>query len=160
MPAIGDRIPDATVMITTDDGPGPASSAELLGNGTVVLIGVPGAFTPVCSDFHLPGFVLAADQLRAKGVDRVAVVSVNDAFVMDAWGKSESASEDFIMIADPDAAFATAMGLATDASSFGLGTRSERYAAILKDGVITSLDVEEKFVDHEVSTAEAVLAKL
>ena len=121
MPAIGDRIPDATVMINTDDGPGRASSAELLGSGTVVLIGVPGAFTAVCTAFHLPGFVT---------------------------------------IADPDAVFAKAMGLATDASSFGLGARSERYAAVLRDGVITSLDVEAKVVDHEVSTAEAVLAKL
>ena len=160
MPAIGDKVPDATVMITTADGPGPASSAELLGSGTVVLIGVPGAFTPVCSDFHLPGFVLAADQLKEKGVDRIAVVSVNDAFVMGAWGRAEEAGEEFLMIADPDAAFAKAMGVATDASSFGLGTRSERYAAIIRDGVITSLDVEERFVDHEVSTAEAVLAKL
>ncbi|GAA3231285.1 peroxiredoxin [Pseudonocardia petroleophila] len=160
MPAIGDRVPDATVMITPADGPGPASSAELLGSGTVVLIGVPGAFTPVCSDFHLPGFVLAAEQLKAEGVDRIAVVSVDDAFVMGAWGRSEEAGEEFLMIADPDAAFATAMGLDTDASSFGLGTRSERYAAIIRDGVITSLEVEERFVDHEVSTAEAVLARL
>jgi peroxiredoxin len=160
MPAIGDKIPDATVMVNTADGPGPASTAELLGTGTVVLIGVPGAFTPVCSDFHLPGFVLAVDQLKEKGVDRIAVTSVNDAFVMGAWARSEDAGDDFLMIADPDANFARAMGLDTDASSFGLGTRSERYAAIVKDGVITSLDVEEKFVDHEVSTAEAVLAKL
>ncbi len=160
MPIIGDKVPDATVMINTADGPSPASTAELLGSGTVVLIGVPGAFTPVCSDFHLPGFVLAADQLKEKGVDRIAVVSVNDAFVMGAWAKSEDAGEDFLMIADPDAAFATAMGMDTDASSFGLGIRSERYAAIIKNGVITSLDVEEKFVDHKVSTAEAVLVKL
>lgn len=160
MPAIGDRVPDATVMINTSDGPGPASSAELLGTGTVVLIGVPGAFTPVCTDFHLPGFVLAADELKERGVDRVAVISVNDAFVMGAWGRSEGAGDGFVMIADPDAVFAKAMGLDTDASSFGLGTRSERYAAIIKDGVITSLDVEDEFVDHRVSTAEAVLAKL
>jgi peroxiredoxin len=159
MPAIGDKAPDATVTVNTADGPGPASTADLLATGAVVLIGVPGAFTPVCSDFHLPGFVLAADQLREKGVDRIAV-SVNDAFVMGAWGRSEGAGDEFLMIADPDAAFAKAMGLDTDASSFGLGTRSECYAAVIKDGVITSLDVEEKFVDHEVSTAEAVLAKL
>jgi peroxiredoxin len=160
MPAIGDQVPDATVMITTADGPGPASSAELLGSGTVVLIGVPGAFTPVCSDFHLPGFVLAAGQLKEKGVDRIAVVSVNDAFVMGAWGRSEEAGEEFLMIADPDAAFARAMGMDTDAGSFGLGVRSERYAAIIRDGVITSLEVEERFVDHGVSSAEAVLARL
>jgi glutaredoxin/glutathione-dependent peroxiredoxin len=160
MPAIGDKVPDTIVMITTADGPGPASSAELLGSGTVVLIGVPGAFTPVCSDVHLPGFVLAAGQLKEKGVDRVAVVSVNDAFVMGAWGRSEDAGAEFLMIADPDAAFATAMGMATDASSFGLGTRSERYAAILQDGVIVSFEVERSFVEHEVSSVDAVLARL
>lgn len=160
MPAIGDRVPDTTVMITTPDGPGPASSAELLGSGTVVLVGVPGAFTPVCSDFHLPGFVLAADQLTEKGVDRIAFVSVNDAFVMGAWGRAEDVGQQFLMIADPDAAFARAMGMDTDAGAFGLGIRSQRYAAIIEDGVITSFDVEEEFVDHEVSTAEAVLARL
>jgi peroxiredoxin len=89
MPAIGDKVPAATVMITIDDGPGPANSAELLSTGAVVLIGVPGAFTPVCSDFHLPGFVLVADQLKEKGVNMIAVVSVNDASMMGAWGKSE-----------------------------------------------------------------------
>lgn len=160
MPTIGDKVPDAPVMITTPDGPQPASSAELLGTGTVVLIGVPGAFTPVCSDFHLPGFVLAADQLTEKGIEKIAVVSVNDAFVMNAWASSAGAGEGFVMIADPDAAFTRAMGMDTDAGSFGLGTRSERYAAILKDGVITSLDVEAQFVDHKVSSAESVLARL
>jgi glutaredoxin/glutathione-dependent peroxiredoxin len=160
MPSIGDPVPDATVMINTSDGPAPASTKELLGSGKVVLIGVPGAFTPVCTDFHLPGFVLAAEQLKEKGVERIAVVSVNDAFVMGAWGSSESVGDEFVMIADPDAAFTKAMGLDTDASSFGLGTRSERYAAVIEDGVFTALDVEKQFVDHEVSSAEAVLAKL
>lgn len=160
MPSIGDSVPEATVMINTADGPTPMSAKAVLGIGKIVLIGVPGAFTPVCSDFHLPGFVLAADQLKEKGVDKVAVVSVNDAFVMGAWGRSESVPGEFVMIADPDAAFAKAMGLATDASSFGLGTRSERYAAVIEDGVFTMVDVEKQFVDHEVSTADAVLAKL
>ena len=160
MTSIGDPVPDATVMINTADGPSPTSAKELLGSGRIVLIGVPGAFTPVCSDFHLPGFVLAADQLKEKGIEKIAVVSVNDAFVMGAWGQAEGAGSEFVMIADPDAAFARAMGLDTDASSFGLGTRSERYAAVIEDGVFTQLDVEEQFVDHKVSTAEAVLAKL
>lgn len=95
-----------------------------------------------------------------KGVEKIAVVSVNYVFVMGAWGRSESAGEEFVMIADPDAAFTKAMGLDTDASSFGLGTRSERYAAVIEDGVFTRIDVEKQFVDHEVSTAEAVPAKL
>ncbi len=160
MPAIGDPVPDATVMINTADGPTPTSTKDLLGSGKVVLIGVPGAFTPVCTDFHLPGFVLAADQLKEKGVEKIAVVSMNDAFVMGAWGRSEDVTAEFVMVADPDAAFARAMGLDTDASSFGLGTRSERWAAVIQDGVFTQIDVEKQFVDHEVSTAEAVLAKL
>jgi peroxiredoxin len=154
MTSIGDAVPDATVMINTADGPSPTNARDLLGSGRIVLIGVPGAFTPVCSDFHLPGFVLAADQLKAKGIEKIAVVSVNDAFVMGAWGLAEGAGPEFVMIADPDAAFAKAMGLDT------LGTRSERYAAVIEDGVFTQLDVEEQFVDHKVSTAEAVLAKL
>ena len=161
-PAVGvsDRLPDVEVMVMTDRGPTPVGIGELLGTGTVVLIGVPGAFTPVCSDHHLPGFVLRADDLRAKGVTTIACLSVNDAFVMGAWGRAEGADESVLMIADPDAAFTRAMGLATDASDFGLGTRSERYAAVLQDGVITGLHVEAHFVDHAVSTADAVLSQL
>jgi peroxiredoxin len=160
MPAIGDAVPDITVMINGPDGPMPVRTKELLGSGKIVLIGVPGAFTPVCSDFHLPGFVRAAEQLKQKGVDRIAVVSVNDAFVMGAWGASVRVGAEFVMIADPDAAFTKAMGLDTDASPFGLGTRSERYAAIVEDGVFAWIDVEKRFVDLDVSAAEAVLARL
>ncbi|ODU01295.1 MAG: peroxiredoxin [Pseudonocardia sp. SCN 72-86] len=160
MPAVGDLVPDAGVMINTDDGPRPASSRELLGSGVVLLVGVPGAFTPVCSDFHLPGLVFSAEEIVAKGVARIAVVSVNDAFVMSAWGDESGIGGEFLMVADPDANFTKAMGLDTDASDFGLGVRSERYAALLRDGVITSLDVEKKFVDHDVTSAEAVLARL
>lgn len=160
MPAIGNQVPDARVMINTNEGPQPVSSAELLNSGTVLLVGVPGAFTPVCNDFHLPGLVLATDDLAAKGIDTIAVVSVNDAFVMGAWGKALCVGERFLMIADPDAAFTKAMGLDTDASSFGLGVRSERYAAVVKEGVIVSLDVETDFVQHDVSSAESVLTRL
>ena len=160
MPVIGDTVPDATVLINSSDGPTPVSAKELLGSGKIVLIGVPGAFTPVCSDFHLPGFVLAADQLKDKGVEKIAVISVNDVFVMGAWGAFAGVGAEFVMIADPDAAFTKAMGLDTDATSFGLGIRSERYAAVIEDGVFTQVDVEEQFVDHVVSTAEAVLTKL
>lgn len=159
MISVGSSIPDVRVMINKD-GPHPVSSLELLGSGRIVLIGVPGAFTPVCKDFHLPGYVLAADRLAAKGIDTIAVVSVNDAFVMQAWGEYSGVGENFLMIADPQAEFTRAMGMATDASAFGLGQRSERYAAVLVDGVITSLDVEREFVEHDVSSADAVLAKL
>jgi glutaredoxin/glutathione-dependent peroxiredoxin len=159
MIAVGDRIPDVTLKAVTSEGTQDVSTAALLGTGRIVLFGVPGAFTPVCSDFHLPGFVLRTDDLVAKGVERIVCVSVNDAFVMGAWAKSEDAVG-ITMLADADAVFATAMGLAVDASSFGLGTRSERYAAVVEDGVVVSLEVEKTFVDHEVSTAEHVLASL
>ncbi|GAA4837472.1 peroxiredoxin [Actinomycetospora corticicola] len=159
MIAVGDRIPDVELKAVTTDGTEDVNTGALLGTGRVVLFGVPGAFTPVCSDFHLPGFVLKTDDLKAKGVEQIFCVSVNDAFVMGAWGRSEDAVG-ITMLADADAAFTTAMGLAVDASSFGLGTRSERYAAVLEDGVVVSLEVEKTFVDHEVSTAEHVLASL
>jgi peroxiredoxin len=159
MIAVGEKIPDVALKAVTSDGVEDVRTGELLGRGKVVLFGVPGAFTPVCSDFHLPGFVLKVDDLKAKGVDQIFCVSVNDAFVMGAWARSEDA-DGITMLADGAAAFASAMGLTTDASSFGLGTRSERYAAVLENGVVTSIDVEKEFVDHEVSTAEHVLAVL
>jgi peroxiredoxin len=159
MIAVGEKIPDVALKAVTSDGVEDVRTGELLGRGKVVLFGVPGAFTPVCSDFHLPGFVLKVDDLKAKGVEQIFCVSVNDAFVMGAWARSEDA-DGITMLADDAAAFASAMGLTTDASSFGLGTRSERYAAVLENGVVTSIDVEKEFVDHEVSTAEHVLAVL
>jgi peroxiredoxin len=159
MIAVGDTVPDVALKAVTTGTTTDVATADLLGSGKVVLFGVPGAFTPVCSDFHLPGFVLMTDDLRAKGVEKIFCVSVNDAFVMGAWAKSENAVG-ITMLADDAAAFTAAMGLTTDASSFGLGTRSERYAAVLEDGVVTSIEVEKEFVDHEVSTAEHVLAAL
>jgi peroxiredoxin len=120
MVSIGDHVPDIQVMIMTGDGPQRVQTGALLGQGKAVLFAVPGAFTPVCSDFHLPGFVLRADDLKAKGIDTIACVAVNDPFVMSAWGKAEGANGDIIMLADPDAAFTSAMGMDTDASEFGL----------------------------------------
>jgi peroxiredoxin len=160
MVSIGDQVPDVQLMIMTGDGPQRVQTGAVLGQGTAVLFAVPGAFTPVCSDFHLPGFVLKADDLKAKGVDTIACVAVNDPFVMGAWGETEGANGNIIMLADPDAAFTNAMGMDTEASEFGLGSRSQRYAAILQDGRINKLLVEKRFVDHTVSTAEAVLAEL
>lgn len=159
MIAVGDRIPDVALKAVTSGGTEDVTTGDLLGTGRVVLFGVPGAFTPVCSDFHLPGFVLKTDDLKAKGVEKIFCVSVNDAFVMGAWARSEDA-KGITMLADDAAAFAAAMGLTTDASSFGLGTRSERYAAVIENGVVVSIEVEKEFVDHEVSTAEHVLATL
>lgn len=160
MVSIGDRLPGAEVMTMTSAGPQNVRAAELLRQGKAVLFGVPGAFTPVCSDFHLPGFVLRAAELRAKGIGKIACVSVNDPFVMAAWAEAEEATDDIIMLADPGAQFAAAMGLEVDASEFGLGTRSQRYAVVLDDGVITDLLVEQHFADHVVSTADAVLSRL
>ena len=157
--AVGDRIPDVEVRVMTADGPRPISTGEALGTGKVVLFAVPGAFTPTCSDHHLPGFVVRADELRAKGVTTVACVSVNDAFVMGAWGAAQGVGDSVLLLADGNGEFTSALGLELDGSGFGLGTRSQRYAAVIEDGVVTHLSVEPG-PGLEVSSAEAVLAAL
>jgi peroxiredoxin len=157
--AVGDKIPDVTVQIATPDGPKPAQTGELLGQGKVILFGVPGAFTPTCSDYHLPGFVVRSEDLQAKGVDKIVCVSVNDAFVMKAWGEANEVGQRVTLVADGSAVFAKAMGLDIDLTGGGLGVRSKRYAAILEDGVVTDLAVEET-LGLDVSSANAVLAKL
>ncbi len=134
MIAVGDRVPDVKVFTFGDKGPEATTSAEVLGKGKVVLFGVPGAFTPTCSDHHLPGFVLRAEELRAKGVDKVVCVSVNDPFVMGAWGKEQKVGDSVVMLADGNGELTAALGLTMDGSGFGLGQRSQRYAAILDDG--------------------------
>ncbi len=157
--AVGDRIPDTKLMTKTADGPKPVQSGDVLGKGKVVLFAVPGAFTPTCSDYHLPGFVLRAEDLQAKGVDTIACISVNDVFVMAAWGEAQGVGDSVLMLADGNGDFAAAMGLEMDGSGFGLGTRSRRYAAILNDGVVTDLFVEQGG-GLEVSSADGVLAAL
>jgi peroxiredoxin len=157
--AVGERVPDVKLRWTTDQGVRSVQSGDVLGSGKVVLIAVPGAFTPTCSDHHLPGFVLRADDLRDKGVDTVACISVNDAFVMNAWGKEREVGDKVIMLADGNGDFAAAMGLEMDASGAGLGKRSKRYAAIIEDGVIRNLFVEEAG-KLDVSSVESVLANL
>jgi glutaredoxin/glutathione-dependent peroxiredoxin len=157
--SVGDRIPDVKLMTITDDGPRPVQSGDALGKGKVVLFAVPGAFTPTCSDHHLPGFVLRADELRAKGVDTIACLAVNDAFVMGAWGQSQNTGDSVLMLADGNGEFTAEVGLEMDGSGFGLGTRSQRYAAILDDGVVTELLVEPA-PGLDVSSADSVLAKL
>lgn len=155
----GDQVPDVAAYVMGAEGPRQISTGELLGAGRVVLFAVPGAFTPTCSNVHLPGFVDRADELSGKGVDTIACVSVNDPFVMDAWARSAGADGRITMIADPDGAFAEAMGLTSDLSMAGLGVRSRRYAAVIEDGVIKNLDVEtERGVT--VSSCEAVLTRL
>jgi glutaredoxin/glutathione-dependent peroxiredoxin len=155
----GDRIPDIQLWKMTDDGPAAVRSTEALGEGKVVLFAVPGAFTPTCSDYHLPGFILRADELRAKGVDAIACLSVNDPFVMGAWGRASNADDRVVMLSDGNGEFTRAVGLELDGSGFGLGSRSQRYAAILDDGVVTSIFVEEG-PGLGVSSAESVLAAL
>ena len=154
----GDAVPDVTVQMMKDGRPGPVSLRELTAGKKVVLFAVPGAFTPTCSLQHLPGFVSNADEIKAKGVDEIICTAVNDAFVMDAWGKSASANA-ISMVADGNGDLASALGLEMDGSGFGLGTRSQRYAMVIDDGVITKLAVEAPG-EFEVSSAEAILADL
>jgi peroxiredoxin len=157
--AVGDKIPDVTVQTPGPEGPTPVQTGEVLGHGKVVLFGVPGAFTPTCSDYHLPGFVLRAEDLQEKGVDRIACVAVNDAFVLKAWGEANQVGEKVTLLADGSAVFTKALGLEVDLTGGGLGIRSKRYAAIIEDGVVTDLAVEET-LGLEHSSADAVLAKL
>jgi peroxiredoxin len=155
----GDRIPDVELRTMGRKSPQAVRSGEVLGTGTVVLFAVPGAFTPTCSDYHLPGFVHRAEDLRAKGVDTIACVSVNDPFVMGAWGRDQKVGDKVLMLADGNGEFTRSMGLEADMSGAGLGTRSQRYAAIVKDGTVTALFVEPER-GLNVSSAEAVLAAL
>ena len=156
---VGDKVPDVEVRTMGAEGPTPVRTGEVLGRGKVVLFAVPGAFTPGCSKFHLPGFVSGADELKKRGVDTIACIGVNDAWVMDEWGKSQSAGDKILMLADGNAEFADAMGLAFDGSGFGLGTRSQRYSALIIDGTIVKLDVEPG-PGVDVSSCEHVLTQL
>lgn len=153
----GQSLPQATLNELTADGSVTHQVTELFANKKVVLFAVPGAFTPTCSEAHLPGYVVLADQLKAKGVDMIACVAVNDAFVMHAWGEAQNASE-IRMLADGDASFTKALGLEMDTGAFG-GVRSQRYAMILEDGKVTTLNVEEAKA-FEASKAETILALL
>ena len=153
----GQALPEGTLSELTAEGMLNHNVAELFSNKKVVLFAVPGAFTPTCSEAHLPGFVVMADEFKAKGVDIIACVSVNDAFVMKAWGAAQNASE-LMMLADGDASFTKALGLEMETAGFG-GTRSQRYAMVIDNGVVTTLNVEAP-KSFEVSTAETVLATI
>lgn len=156
---VGDTIPSAKLMQGTPDGPKEVTTEELFGGKTVVLFGVPGAFTPTCSVKHLPSFVQNAEALTAKGVDAIACMAVNDVFVMTAWGKDQGVGDKVMMLADGSAAFTKAMGLELDLTGRGLGIRSQRFALVAKDGKVTHIGVESGGA-FEVSKAEAVLAAL
>ncbi|MEX1148073.1 MAG: peroxiredoxin [Sphingomonadales bacterium] len=154
----GDKLPDATLMRMGESGPEPVKTGDLF-EGKVVLFSVPGAFTPTCSAKHLPGFVEKADLIRGKGVDKVVCMAVNDAFVMDAWGKSQNANGKVEMVGDGNGDFTRALGLTLDGRGFGLGERGQRFALVAKDGVIEKLFVEEGGA-FKVSSAENVLESL
>ena len=156
---VGDRVPSGSFKQFTGEGMQELSTDELFGGKKVVLFAVPGAFTPTCSVKHLPSFVQHAADIKGKGVDTIACMAVNDPFVMDAWGKDQSAGDAVVMLADGNAEFAKALGLEFDASGFGMGTRAQRFAMIVDDGTVTTLNVEEPGA-FEVSSAEAVLAAL
>jgi peroxiredoxin len=156
---IGDKIPDVTLKHMTADGPKNITTAELFGGKKVIIFGLPGAFTPTCSARHVPGFVDHFDAITAKGVDTIACVSVNDAFVMAAWGKAQNSDGKVLMLADGNADFAKALGLDADFSAFGMGLRSKRYSLLVEDGVVKQLNLEEPGA-FEVSNAETILAQL
>jgi len=154
----GDKVPAATFTVMTEDGPKPLTTADLFGGKKVVLFSVPGAFTPTCSAKHLPGFIEHADQILARGVDTIACVAVNDVFVMNAWGKNAKADK-ILMLADGNGEFAEAVGLTLDASAYGMGRRSQRFALVAEDGKVTHLFVESPG-EFKVSSAEHVLSAL
>jgi peroxiredoxin len=156
---VGDTIPSMKLMVAAADGPKEISTDEIFKGKKVVLFAVPGAFTPTCSAKHLPGFVQNAEAFKAKGVDTVACISVNDAFVMGAWGKDQSTGEKVTMLADGAAAFAKAIGLELDLNARGMGWRSQRYALVAEDGKVTHLGVEAPG-GFELSKAEAILSVL
>lgn len=157
---VGDKIPSATLMTMTQDGPQAVSTDDVFKGKTVALFAVPGAFTPTCSAKHLPGFKEKKAELAGKGVDQIACVSVNDAFVMGAWGESQGVSNDEVMLlADGNGDFTKAVGLEMDASKFGMGPRSQRYSMLVEDGVVKQLNVEQGG-EFRVSSADYLLQQL
>ena len=157
--ATGARIPAASFRKMTAEGPAEVTSDALFGGRTVALFSVPGAFTPTCSARHLPGFIDKAEAILAKGVDEIVCTAVNDAFVMDAWGKSAGAGGKVTMLADGNGEFVKALGLTMDGTAAGMGLRGQRFSMIVKDGVVTTLNVEAPR-DYNVSSAEYMLAQL
>ena len=155
---VGDRLPDVPLAIGTSEGPKPTSSGEYFAGKRVALFAVPGAFTPTCSARHLPSYVDKAGELKSQGIDEIACISVNDPFVMAAWGKADG-SEDITMLADGNGAFADAVGLTMDGSKFGMGKRSQRYSMIVDDGVVKELNIEQGG-EFRVSSAEYMLEQL
>lgn len=155
----GEKMPSGVFGVMTDAGPGAMSTDELFAGKKVVLVSVPGAFTPTCSANHLPGFVDHAADIHAKGVDTIACMAVNDVFVMNAWGEDRKVGDNVVMLADGNGEYAKALDLEMDGSGFGMGTRGQRFAIVVDDGVATHVAVEAPGA-FEVSKAEAILAAL
>jgi len=155
---VGDKVPSINFKVMTEEGPKDYSSDEVFAGKKVVFFAVPGAFTPGCSMTHLPGFVVNADAIKARGVDTIACMAVNDAFVMGAWGKAQNA-EEILMLADGNGEFTSAIGLQLDASGFGMGSRAQRFGMIVDDGTVTYLGIEAPG-EIKVSSAEAMLEAL
>ena len=153
---VGDRIPSASLKHMTADGMQTITTDQLFKGKKVVLFALPGAFTPTCSAKHLPGFVQNAETIKAKGIDTIACLSVNDAFVMNAWGKDQKVGDKVMMLADGNADFSKAVGLTMDGTGYGMGTRAQRYAMVVQDGVVKALNVEAPGA-FEVSSAESIL---
>ena len=157
---VGDKVPEATFFVMTPDGPAPRTTAQVFGNRKVVLIAVPGAFTPTCSGNHLPPFIAKAEEIKAKGVDEIVVTGVNDVFVMGAWEKHTGGGGKVTFLADGSARFAEAVGLTIDMGERGLGTRSQRYAMIVDDGVVKSLAVDASPGQATEASADNILKQL
>ena len=157
--SVGDKIPSVTLLEMGADGPGPVTTDELFGGKKVAVFGVPGAFTPTCSARHLPGFKDHAADLKAKGIDEIVCMAVNDVFVMDAWGKAQDAGGAMRMVADGDAAFTKATGLEMDLTGKGLGLRSQRFSMVVNDGTVEALYVDAPGA-FEISSAEKMLEGL
>ncbi len=155
---VGDKLPDVPLTVATPDGPEQTTTTDFFGGRRVALFAVPGAYTPTCSARHLPSYVEKASEIKGKGVDEIACISVNDAFVMSAWNKSDGSS-DITMLADGNGAFSEAVGLTMDASKFGMGQRSQRYSMLVNDGVIEQLNVEVPG-EYRASSAETLLEQL
>jgi len=154
---VGEKIPSVSLTVMGSEGPKPVSTDEFFKGKKVVVFGLPGAFTPTCSKQHLPGFVRNAEALRKKGVDAIACVSVNDVFVMDAWGKDLKVGDKVAMLADGSADFAKATGLQLDLTGRGMGMRSQRYSMVVDNGVVKKLDIESNPGACDVSSAEHIL---
>ena len=157
---VGGKLPDATLRVMTADGPAARTTAEIFGGNKVALFAVPGAFTPTCNNTHLPSFLEAADQIRAKGIDAIACVAVNDVFVMDAWGKANDVGDRVALLSDGNAEFTNAIGMAFDGSGHGLGTRSLRYSMLVEDGTVTTMHVEENPGACDITSGANLLSKL